>query len=51
LNFNSSAAKVLDTDSTSYVIKIRKTELVIDGEKRIIVMVRDLSDSINFEKI
>jgi len=42
----------LDTDSTtSYVIKIRKTEVVIDGEKRIIVMVRDLSDSINFEKI
>lgn len=33
------------------IIRIRKHEVEIDGSKKVIVMIRDLSDSINFEKI
>ena len=33
------------------IIVIRKHEVIIDGEKKLIVLIRDYSDSINFEKI
>jgi len=33
------------------VIRIRKTEVTIDGEKRIIVMIRNITDSVNVEKL
>ena len=33
------------------VIKFRKTVVMIDGEERIIVMIRDFSDSVNAEKM
>lgn len=36
---------------TGRVIRIRKTEVIIDGQTRVIVMIRDHSDSINMEKI
>jgi len=34
----------------SYVVRFKKTQVVIDGEERIIVMIKDYSDSINFHK-
>ena len=47
-----SALKPLDSsDAKDYVVRLRKTEVVIEGEKRIIVMIRDFTDSINVEKI
>ena len=33
------------------MIVIRKHEVIIDGEKKLIVLIRDYSDSIKFEKI
>ena len=33
------------------MIVIRKYEVIIDGEKKLIVLIRDYSDSIKFEKI
>jgi len=33
------------------IIVIRKHEVIIDGEKKLIVLIRDYSDSIKFEKI
>jgi hypothetical protein len=33
------------------MIVIRKHEVIIDGEKKLIVIIRDYSDSIKFEKI
>jgi hypothetical protein len=38
-------------ESTGCVIKFKKTNVTIDGEERIIVMIRDLSDSVNAEKM
>ena len=38
-------------ESTGRVIKFKKTNVMIDGEERIIVMIRDLSDSVNAEKM
>jgi len=50
---NWSEKKPLDSSGDrdrDYVVRLRKTEVVIEGEKRIIVMIRDFTDSINFEK-
>ena len=33
------------------VIRIRKHEVIFEEEKRIIVIIRDLTDTINFEKM
>jgi MoaA/NifB/PqqE/SkfB family radical SAM enzyme len=38
-------------DKKSTVIKFRKTAVNIDGEDRIIIMIRDLSDSVNVENL
>ena len=38
-------------ESTGRVIKFKKTNVTIDGEERIIVIIRDLSDSVNAEKM
>lgn len=35
----------------SRVIRIRKTEILIDGEKRLLVTIRDFNDLINYEKL
>jgi hypothetical protein len=33
------------------VIRLKKAEVFIDGEKRLIVMIRDMTDSIEVERI
>jgi hypothetical protein len=33
------------------IIRIRKHEIYVDGQKQVIVMIRDFSDSIQVEKI
>lgn len=34
-----------------HIIRIRKTEVTLEGKKRIIVMIRDLTDTIEVDKI
>ena len=41
----------MDDPPNDKIVKLRKTEVTIDGEPRIIVQIRDFSDSINLEKI
>jgi len=41
-----------DTDSPiNRIIRIRKSDVILDGEMKIIVTIRDLTDSFNFEKM
>ena len=40
-----------NVNEISRIVRIRKTEMNINGEIKVIVMIRDLSDSFNFEKI
>ena len=48
-----SSKKSIDNENidNGFLIRIRKTEVEIDGEKRIIVMIQDFSDSIKVDKI
>jgi hypothetical protein len=41
----------LNAIDESRVIRIRKTEILIDGETRLLVTISDFNDLINYEKL